>query len=965
MEEYEIVCLTETWLHCNISDSEIFNNNYNIYRKDRYEDSMNRGGGVLIAIKSTFSSKFIDLQDNSVEQICVMVKIPYIGNIYLFLSYIPPQSALDIYKTHLENISDISNKSSQTDYIMVLGDFNLGNINWCWSEDVYRLRAHGLNLECEYLLTDCLFSLNLIQINDIKNSIGRILDLVFVSTNINVSISKSDRLLSRNSIHHVALEVNLSVYEYVEENEISFRRNFRKADYDGLNNVLNAIEWNSIFPDEELSAIYRVFTDIIYPAIDKFVPLEKITRNYNVPWCNHHLKSLKNARNKAYIKYKNSNSETNKTNFFRIRKEYEFLNKYLYGQYLAHAERNIKCNSKTFWNFVNSKRKKSGIPNNLKFNDESYNDLQSICEGFASYFNTVYDEPDPDRAVLESNIITPNVDQSENVYSVGYEMNPRMTLGSQRSFIARDNTLQEVTPRVNLGNQRTFLTITPQDVDIALRDLDITLQAGPDCIPNIFLKHCKQSLSLALSIIFNKSLCEGVFLDQWKESYLSPIHKKGPKHLVENYRGIAKLSAIPKIFEKIVKDKIYVMISRSITPHQHGFLSGKSTTTNLVSYTKYVMDSIESGYQVDVVYTDFSKAFDKVDHNILIGKLGNLGFPSNFMNWIHTYLVGRIQRVKINESVSRSVVNCTSGVPQGSHLGPLFFLVFINDIVSRFKFARVWQYADDMKIALKIKNINDCIHLQSDLKELEQWCQVNRLNLNVGKCKILSAYRTRTPLSYEYSLHSEILERVTEITDLGVVFDRKFSFNSHIDYIVSKASINTGFVRHYAREFRDPHVYKILFTAYVRSKLEYGSIVWDPYYTVHSDRLERVQRRYTRFIFYQIGHRVKPEYNVRCALLGLQTLSYRRTFLQAMFIRDLFSSSILCDEIRSFFIMRDTSYNLRRNNLLLEPLHRTNYGINEPITRLIILYNCCKDLVNFECSSKLSFKHAYFNKFPY
>ena len=125
-----------------------------------------------------------------------------------------------------------------------------------------------------------------------------------------------------------------------------------------------------------------------------------------------------------------------------------------------------------------------------------------------------------------------------------------------------------------------------------------------------------------------------MFLPEWCESFLIPIHKKGPKHQIENYRGIAKLSAIPKIFEKIVKDKILICIF----PHQHGFLAGKSTITNLVSFTKYVLDSIEAGYQVDVIYTDFSKAFNKVDHNILIGKLSNLGIPSNFLT---TYLKGR------------------------------------------------------------------------------------------------------------------------------------------------------------------------------------------------------------------------------------------------------------------------------------------------------------------------------------
>ena len=153
------------------------------------------------------------------------------------------------------------------------------------------------------------------------------------------------------------------------------------------------------------------------------------------------------------------------------------------------------------------------------------------------------------------------------------------------------NKIVEMRPKQLSGNQISFfdiLHITPLDVEQALDGVDINSQAGSDCIPNIFLKHCKQSLSVALALIFNRSLDQGVVLPEWRESFLTPIHKKGPKHQIENYRDIAKLSAIPKIFEKIVKDKIYVLISQHISTHQHGFIAGKSTITNLASFTNYV-----------------------------------------------------------------------------------------------------------------------------------------------------------------------------------------------------------------------------------------------------------------------------------------------------------------------------------------------------------------------------------------
>ena len=392
-------------------------------------------------------------------------------------------------------------------------------------------------------------------------------------------------------------------------------RNFHRVKYNCLNSYFSNIDWLNALSACDLSDAYNALKKVIDSSIRKYVPLEKQCNNYKVPWCTVELKRLKNAKNKAYKIFKNSNSDTNRTNFYRIRKEYEFLNKYLYNNYINQAEQNIKCDSKSFWKFINSKRGNSGIPNNLTFNGQSYSDLQSICDGFARFFSSIYDEPDPDRADLNINI---NASSDLHLNKI-VEMRPERLSGNQTSFF-------------------DILHITPLDVEQALDGADINSQAGPDCIPNIFLKHCKQSLSVALALIFNRSLDQGVFLPEWRESFLTPIHKKGPKHQIENYRGIAKLSAIPKIFEKIVKDKIYVLISQRISTHQHGFLAGKSTITNLVSFTKYVLDSIEAGYQVDVIYTDFSKAFDKVDHNILIGKLSNLGIPSNFLNWVTTYL---------------------------------------------------------------------------------------------------------------------------------------------------------------------------------------------------------------------------------------------------------------------------------------------------------------------------------------
>lgn len=340
------------------------------------------------------------------------------------------------------------------------------------------------------------------------------------------------------------------------------------------------------------------------------------------------------------------------------------------------------------------------------------------------------------------------------------------------------------------------------------------------------------------------------FLDEWKVSFLVPIFKAGSKNDVKNYRGICKLSAIPKLFESIVKCKLEFFIKEHISVSQHGFVSGRSTATNLVYFTSSVLNSFERGCQVDTVYTDFSKAFDSVNHNVLIHKLKCFGFHSSMLRWISSFLRNRVQLVKL-DSIHSNPFHCCSGVPQGSHLGPLLFIMFINDITSVLSYSQCLLYADDLKLFLSISSINDCIKLQSDIDALSIWCKVNCLHLNIAKCNVTTFSRSSNPIIHRYSIDSLYLTRVNKVKDLGVVFDQALTFCDHVDYITSKANSMVGFIKRNTVEFSNPHSLITLFSALARSLLEYCDIVWCPFYQVHIDRVERVQRRFSKFVFFQ------------------------------------------------------------------------------------------------------------------
>lgn len=235
-----------------------------------------------------------------------------------------------------------------------------------------------------------------------------------------------------------------------------------------------------------------------------------------------------------------------------------------------------------------------------------------------------------------------------------------------------------------------------------------------------------------------------------KVSFITPIYKSGPKHVISNYRPISKLSMIPKVFEKLVTQRLYFSLKEMLSPAQHGFVKGRSTCTNLVLFSQFCLDEMEKGKQVDVLYTDFVKAFDRVHHGLLLQKMLKLGINDTFLKWLRSYLSNRRQTVRI-DGHSSDFIKVVSGLPQGSHLGPLLFTIFINDLPSVLKFSRCLMYADDVKIFHSVASMHDCFNLQSDIDCFLTWCNYNHLELNFSKCKIFSATRLRNVISCNYT----------------------------------------------------------------------------------------------------------------------------------------------------------------------------------------------------------------------
>ena len=368
---------------------------------------------------------------------------------------------------------------------------------------------------------------------------------------------------------------------------------------------------------------------------------------------------------------------------------------------------------------------------------------------------------------------------------------------------------------------------------------------------------------------------------------------------------------------------------------QHGFLKRKSTITNLLDHVKFIFDAFNKRKQVDVMYADMSKAFDKVNHDHLIQKLKLFGVQQNVLEWFNSYLREMYVKVVFNGSESTDFCPCT-GVPQGSILGPLLFLVYIDDLTYQLQ-STTSLYADDLKAKVLIESDESTVLLQNDIRSLNNWCSLNNLPLNAEKSCVLSFTKCSQPILGHYSLSTTLLERKTVFKDLGIFFDTKLNFTHHYTAIIEKSFKMLGFVIRSSRNFRNIDTIILLYKTLVRSQLEYGTVIWSPYTRNHIDAIEKVQRKFTRFVYYKF-HYPYQDYEHRLLTLGLQSLKKRRQLTDFKCLHKIVNGTIITNCL-SDIVMRNNRKNVRNMDLFGVRKFNTEHCKNSPIPRMLNSYN--------------------------
>jgi hypothetical protein len=424
------------------------------------------------------------------------------------------------------------------------------------------------------------------------------------------------------------------------------------------------------------------------------------------------------------------------------------------------------------------------------------------------------------------------------------------------------------------------------------------LSSGPDSIPSLLMKKCALTLAKPLSKLFSESFNQGILPNDWLLADVTPIFKnKGSNSNVNNYRPIS-LTCVPcRIMESVISDAIRFHVMDKISASQHGFLSGRSTVTQLLETLEDWTLSLDNNKVIDVLYIDIAKAFDSVSHIKLISKLELYGISGKLLIWIKAFLSNRKQRVVIDGTKS-DWKEVTSGVPQGSILGPLLFLLYVNDLPKAIKNSEVKLFADDCKIYIAFKWSEDSSHLlQEDIDSISTWAESSQLSIAFSKCAILHLGNKNPKNEFSFSGNIRI-PSVKSFKDLGVTISHNLKFGEHIDNIKKSASSASNLI-HKCFSYKNPSFLIKMFNTFVRPKLEYASQVWNPVNRKDIKTLERVQRNFTKRI---PGLRYLP-YAERIRRLKTTTLELRRIHLDLIFTYKLCHNKMRIDKSK-FFIFK-------------------------------------------------------------
>ena len=806
-----------------INKAEIQIEGYEMFPGD-FPGNMKRG--TVLYVKEDLRAVEIDMGTRFQE--CVFVKVDLNSSEKLLIGciYRSPSSDEDNVRELNQLIRLIGEKSREYKNIVLVGDFNFPNIDWnlCTGKD---------DMSDNFI--EAVRDAFLYQVVE-ENTRSRVdqnpslIDLILVNDENMIEEVKYAEPIGRSD--HCVLDFIVKVNRWnTNQGKETFRYNYKKANFKDLKEALS-IDWEICLGEKSCKEMTEEFMNILEEKMDTYIPKTRTNlRKGKVPLSKECVCSIR-KKHRLWEKYMRNRTDENYRAYTKARNK-------LKGTLLRERKvrekdiaKSAKSNVKNFWKFINSKRKtKSGI-SELNENGQTAVTDREKADVLANFFSSVF--------------------TTEDTNSDNYRMENRCEEKSDDS------------------------PFTIVEVNKLLKDLDVTKSPGPDNFHPKVLHELADVIDRPLTIIFNKSFESGILPDIWKIGQITALFKKGDKKLASNYRPVSLTSVVCKTMEKLIRKKIVDHMKKYnlFSDKQFGFISGRSTVLQLLCVLEDWTKSLDEGGEIDVIFMDFMKAFDKVPHRRLIYKMKKYGLSDKICSWVNDFLSNRKQRVKVNGEFS-TWKDVTSGIPQGSVLGPILFVLFINDLPEEVD-STVYLFADDTKIYRQVATTGDVSTLQNDIDNLFNWSSTWLLRFHPDKCKALHISNRSSSAGGVYTMNkyeggSVTLEAITNEKDIGVTMDKRLQFEEHIHIQIKKANMMMGIIR---RSFAhlDMETFCLLYKALVRPHLEYACSVWNPYKKKLIEELENVQRRATKLV---PGLSNLP-YEERLKKLDLPTLKFRR-----------------------------------------------------------------------------------------
>lgn len=790
---------------------------FNIFRCDRVAG---KGGGVILYVKSNISCQqetTARTEDGLSELLVCRLQLVNGPATRFAVFYRSPSNRNTAWCSNLRSVTTAP-------HFVLVGDFNTPNVQWETS-------IGGQNLtSVETLIASVMQESRAYQhvqgptriFSEARHSR---LDLLFTDSPENpVYLSVEEPI---GTSDHASLWFELQIAGKLRST-VKWIPNVWRANFEDMLHSAEQLKWHGM--GEDVDETWHYFMANMLTLYERHVPLKRAAASIRrPPWIDRELQRKLNARRRAWHVYRISRTSEDYDRYKSIRNICKSLMKEKRKQHEAHLVDDAHSEPHRVFTYINRRLRRSDeLP---VLSDENG---RLVTE-------------DSDRANLLAN--------------------------TYRSvFNASSNGL----PRLQPTDGLEVPACSEASVLRLLNNLNPKKAPGPDGIHPLVLRKLAAVLAAPLAELFTQSMQSGRIPTCWKNAIVKPFFKGGDKHLPENYRPVNLTSVVGKVMERWVKEMFGSWMEGSgvLTDKQHGFTRNRSCTTNLLLARESWIQGAEQRLRTDVIYFDFSKAFDRVDHDSLIQRLNQYDCPLPLVKWTADFLHGRSFQVRVNGALSERIP-APSGVPQGSVLGPLLFNLYVNDIPEKIASDCV-LFADDMKLWRLIKSDEDVQMLQKDINTLHHAAMERKLPINVMKCQHLPIGQGTDNV---YKLNGREIPQETKVRDLGVLVSTDMKTKDHTNQACAKGFRLLWALKRSFTSWTADSVPKLM-SAFVRPVMEFAAPAYFPCTKGECYALERVQRTATRMI---PGLRDVP-YLERCLVLDMFTLEYRRTRMDMIFV---------------------------------------------------------------------------------